>query len=302
MSEISNEIDRIISDVNTAHEAVLAKGGTTAQPYTARSLASAINTIPISSGGGAPIKHADTHSFSDTLTWDGDTTGRVVHDIYGDGSELYYRISDVVPTIDDLANGFGVKVWDNTKGEELSLYAFLSKEEGDGGVDVYPNGGIFEIGIAIVPTDNYCFEWYDVTFPQKGVYFMKFIWDGYDQITTSLTIPGFIWHEGSDPITPEMISAAPSYHSDASAVYGPGSDDEYGHVKLATYGKTFTPGEDVAIILPDEMADDAMGALKDYAVGAYFFYAFVNVSSYMLEAIDNELIYLSDAIRELQGK
>ena len=62
MPEISNEIDRIIADVKTAHEAVLAKGGTTAQPYLVGNLATAIDTIPV----GEEVT-AETKAYTDLL-------------------------------------------------------------------------------------------------------------------------------------------------------------------------------------------------------------------------------------------
>lgn len=43
---VQTEIDRIITAVQAAHEKVVAKGGTTAQPYLVANLAGAIDTIP----------------------------------------------------------------------------------------------------------------------------------------------------------------------------------------------------------------------------------------------------------------
>ena len=50
---VQTEIDRIITAVQAAHEKVVAKGGTTAQPYLVGNLAGAIDTIPTGSGGGS---------------------------------------------------------------------------------------------------------------------------------------------------------------------------------------------------------------------------------------------------------
>lgn len=54
---VQTEIDRIITAVQAAHEKVVAKGGTTAQPYLVGNLASAIDTIPT---GSDPVLQAKT--------------------------------------------------------------------------------------------------------------------------------------------------------------------------------------------------------------------------------------------------
>lgn len=47
MSIIRSEFERIIAAVNRAHAKVLAKGGTTSQPYTVEKLEAAIDTIQV---------------------------------------------------------------------------------------------------------------------------------------------------------------------------------------------------------------------------------------------------------------
>lgn len=54
---VQTEIDRIITAVQAAHEKVLAKGGTTAQPYLVGNLAGAIDTIPT---GSDPVLQTKT--------------------------------------------------------------------------------------------------------------------------------------------------------------------------------------------------------------------------------------------------
>lgn len=54
---VQTEIDRIITAVQAAHEKVLAKGGTTAQPYLVGNLESAIDTIPT---GSDPVLQTKT--------------------------------------------------------------------------------------------------------------------------------------------------------------------------------------------------------------------------------------------------
>lgn len=59
---IRSEIDRIIAAVSAAHAKVLAKGGTTAQPYLVESLEAAIDTIPV----GEEVT-AETEEYTDLL-------------------------------------------------------------------------------------------------------------------------------------------------------------------------------------------------------------------------------------------
>lgn len=54
---VQTEIDRIITAVQAAHEKVVAKGGTTAQPYLVGNLESAIDTIPT---GSDPVLQTKT--------------------------------------------------------------------------------------------------------------------------------------------------------------------------------------------------------------------------------------------------
>lgn len=54
---VQTEIDRIITAVQAAHEKVVAKGGTTAQPYLVGNLAGAIDTIPT---GSDPVLQTKT--------------------------------------------------------------------------------------------------------------------------------------------------------------------------------------------------------------------------------------------------
>lgn len=250
-------------------------------------------------GDYAPAIHADQHSCNDTLTWDGDTTGRVsAH--YAIGAD-YYLVSDKVPTVDDIANGYMVKARDNVIGEEIYFEGSFSRIEEWG--CLCSDGGIYDYTMAIVPTDNYTIEMYDITFPKKGIYFLKYVsdFDGEDQIVTSLTIPGYAFDEGTDPITPEMISAAPHNHASKYGEYGMGTAEKYGHLKIADVGEVFTGGEenllDLAIELPN---DDPSIDLKPYAFGAFTGYTVSNLIWAYVSDTDGMVMILDEIVNNLR--
>ena len=250
-------------------------------------------------GDYAPAIHADQHSWNDTLTWDGDTTGRVsAH--YATGVD-YYLVSDKVPTVDDIANGYTVKAWDKIADKEHCFEGSFSRIEEWG--CLCSDGGIYDYTMAIVPTDNYTIEMYDITFPKKGIYFLKYVsnFDGEDQIVTSLTIPGYAFDEGTDPITPEMISAAPHNHASESYEYGIGTDKKYGHLKVADLGDIFIPSDDWLMTLPPEMdEDDPQGSLKNYAFSAFMGYVTNNLFATWLTDVDNQLTMTDEIISALK--
>lgn len=104
----------------------------------------------------------------DTLTWDGNTEGLVN---FG-GS--HYKISDVVLTLDDCANG--VHIVANGESAEVPL-AYIQ--------EFYAQSGIVGCDYFFsVPEDNY--QALGLTFPEAGVYFCKA-----DVTLESITIPGY---------------------------------------------------------------------------------------------------------------
>ena len=250
-------------------------------------------------GDYAPAIHADQHSWNDTLTWDGDTTGRVsAH--YATGVD-YYLVSDKVPTVDDIANGYTVKAWDKIADKEHCFEGSFSRIEEWG--CLCSDGGIYDYTMAIVPTDNYTIEMYDITFPKKGIYFLKCVSDfeGVDEIVTSLTIPGYAFDEGTDPITPEMISAAPHNHASESPEYGVGTAEKFGHLKVADLGDIFIPSDGGLMALPPEMdEDDPQGSLKNYAFSAFMGYVTNNLFATWLTDVDNQLTMTDEIISALK--
>lgn len=248
----------------------------------------------------AEKQHAEEHTWKEALTWDGDLTGHVVYDAYDDGTELWCRVSDVVPTMDDLANGYGLEGYDNNTGEEQFLYVSMSDAEDRG--YLYPSGGLFDYLVAIVPTDNYTFDGADYTFPQRGIYFIKNLYAGEDFFITSLAIPGYVFKEGSDPITPDMISAAPQYHSCTGGNYGVGTKDNYGHLRLAKTNEIFVFDEQGKLLDQDgEIVEDWMEYLADYATGADFMYAFYAVANLEFMGLEESITILQQEVRQLRS-
>lgn len=161
---VQTEIDRIIGLVSDSHEAVAAKGGTTATPYLLANLPEAIESIPEATGG-------------DTLVWDGNTEG--LDNLLAYGLPLY-KVSNVTPTIEDLANGVAISV--------------ASTEEADIVESVIPVEQIEENEIIISHKNAYLFAIVksdlegDGTSLKKGTYLYSVTGGGYIQ---SLTIPGY---------------------------------------------------------------------------------------------------------------
>ena len=249
-------------------------------------------------GDYAPAIHADQHSWNDTLTWDGDTTGKVTVDPWGDGSEMWYRVSDVVPTMDDLADGYVIKYFLEDTGETEAYYHSLEESVEGGWTD--HDGGMYNYAIAIIPTDNYTFQEFRLpTIPKKGIYFTKWPSDGC--YISSLTILGYKFTESADPITPEMIGAAPSYHASKYNEHGVGTDKKYGHLKVADLGDIFIPSDDLLMTLPPEMdEDDPQGSLKNYAFSAFMGYVTNNLFTTWLTDVDNQLTMAFETIKALK--
>lgn len=143
----------------------------------------------------------ETTVMGDTLTWDGNTDGKVFVDTFGNGQQLFCLVSDVVPTIEDFTNG--AKLGFGANGE-IEIPASGVLPLGDG-VLVESN---FNFGI--IPRDNmtvtvpYNGMTLSVTYPKKGIYFGKTVGVGY---VSSLTINGYTGFEMVEitPIDPKYL-------------------------------------------------------------------------------------------------
>lgn len=115
---------------------------------------------------------------SDTLTWDGNIEGKLSVTVYENteipAKSMMVKISDIVPTEEDLANGATVTMNDGTTASELTNL-------GDGGFSIY--------GVVIAPRNNYVSE--SVAFPEAGIWFGHSDVQGEKMYNASLTIPGY---------------------------------------------------------------------------------------------------------------
>lgn len=135
----------------------------------------------------------------DTLTWDGNTEGLVTLDI-GTGS-LYYRVSDVAPSLEDFANGVTVGVLTpDGIGTDSMTYEDIASGYADGAIVA----GVF----AVILEDIEGFE--------KGVYLVYYAENNY---LTSLTIPGYTGFTKTEikPIKPEYLPGAVVLYADESS-------------------------------------------------------------------------------------
>lgn len=107
----------------------------------------------------------------DTLTWDGDTTGKV------NANGFAYKVSDVVPALSDFANG-GTFAY---SGADSGSVSFTSADILDFGNALVHSVGMF----LVVLEDNSIVN--DFVYPEKGIYFIS---DG-GVYGSALTIPGY---------------------------------------------------------------------------------------------------------------
>lgn len=111
----------------------------------------------------------------DTLTWDGNTEGLVVFDM---GNKMY-KVSDAVPTMDDLANGVSLKRVANDKYYE-STTDYIN--------ELVPGFiMIADTEVAVISESLVGKEIEGIIFPEAGVYYFAND-EGY---TISLTIPNY---------------------------------------------------------------------------------------------------------------
>jgi hypothetical protein len=147
-------------------------------------------------------KHlGESETGGDTLTWYGNSDGKFVIDV-GDGITTLTKISDVVLTPEDCANG--LEIWGTAQADNSVIpLKILSGEEAQ--EFFYDGCGIFE-SIILVPHDN--FESEGFVFPKKGIYAIK-IDDAVEGIyTSSLTINGYTGFPMVKPIDTKYLPKA----------------------------------------------------------------------------------------------
>lgn len=109
---------------------------------------------------------------TDTLTWDGDISGLIASP-----AAPIYKVSDNVPTAEDLANGYTCTLDDGQTTITNAEYPLYTDEEG---VIFLGYQSAAPFIVAIVPND-------ETSYGQKGIYFVNY----YGIIVESLTIPGY---------------------------------------------------------------------------------------------------------------
>lgn len=136
----------------------------------------------------------------DTLTWDGNTEGRVSM-----AGELY-KVSDAVPTIQDFANGATFTV---SNGIEETMMAVAAEEIRDfSATEGFPLILIHDF--VWIPLENNI-ELDGMVFPEKGIYVGAFG----GVYVSSLTIPGYTGFP-TEKINPEVLPGATVLYGDAT--------------------------------------------------------------------------------------
>ena len=134
-------------------------------------------------GGAAQIDWADITNKpvitegGDTLTWDGNTEGLVNLD------SMFYKVSDVVPTLDDLVNGC-------TATANGIQYPCSAIQDGD---LIYVSAEDGSPVAMLVPFDN-AYDSSgseDTKVTEKGIYFFHYSVSGISVFVSSLTINGY---------------------------------------------------------------------------------------------------------------
>lgn len=114
----------------------------------------------------------ETVTVNDTILWDGNTEGKTVFDMTGDGSYTYYPVSDKVITLADLANGVILESSDptGTAFEEIKLTDFAQMSN-----KIIASRSVSSV--LFVLDDNA--PLYSGTIPTKGIWFMNSTQFGY---------------------------------------------------------------------------------------------------------------------------
>lgn len=127
-------------------------------------------------------------NIGETLTWDGNTEGKTQ-----DAQGVYTKISDNVPTEEDLKEGWTEEVTILATGEIIQIP--VSGEEVSEYFD--ESGAVLGSAFAIMPRDN--MEYSGMYVAEKGIYALS----SDDAYLSSLTIPGYNFTETTVKPVPE---------------------------------------------------------------------------------------------------
>ena len=130
----------------------------------------------------------ETTTYGDTLTWDGDMIGRpvVTSDMGEDGIINFCKVSESIPTLDDISNGVIATV----AGMGALEVPSDSIDAGD--------GYAFAEGFCIISKPNATVEAVGLTFHETGTWLMSHSLDGITMYIGELTIPNYTGFETTE--------------------------------------------------------------------------------------------------------
>lgn len=125
---------------------------------------------------------------SDTLMWDGNSNGLIFTNSTADPESQYYLVSTEVPPFDYLHDMEISATITETNGEisKESLQVLTAELEDDVSIAWICDGLV-----AIVGADNLSSTYETITFPKKGIYFLKYSNSNGSIYISSLTIPNY---------------------------------------------------------------------------------------------------------------
>lgn len=162
----------------------------------------------------------------DTLTWDGNTSGLESADVAGDGS-LYYRVTDVYPTIQEAQNG-GIVHTNDVELGDLWVNAIDMTEQF--GVECYLLAAANGVPVAVCVSQNVTIEGYEDLY--KGIYL--------EPTARSLTINGYTGFT-KEQVKQEYLPSGGTFFMDSSGV------DEYLYLDSARTTKATMADVDKAV-------------------------------------------------------
>lgn len=183
MATLDEKITRVENNIAASLEAAAEMGAEVPEGANSNNLPNLIRSIP--KGGGAsswndlPDRPVVANG-GDTLAWDGKTDGLYGVDVNGNGSLMFYHISDAAPSMGDFASGFSLGAIGNDGSAIEQTFEQTAINEMAPGFCV--DAGF---NVAIVQEDN--MDAGGIIFEKKGVYFAV----SPTQFTASITIPGY---------------------------------------------------------------------------------------------------------------
>lgn len=196
LSTASAALRNHLSTVMNGSGAVINLGGTSYN----------IDSTKLSAATNAFVSHLGTIAGgSDTLYWDGNTEGLAYVQV--DEFITMYKISDVVPTLDDIAKG----------GKCVSSFGTISFENYFDAEGIIVAGKCYSVPAEMAGKPAAVLE--GAAFPEAGLYI-------YDPTTTSITINGYTGFPSSDNSGSKLTVNGVEYSIDPTKLSGAVADLE----------------------------------------------------------------------------